>query len=141
MSGMHAGPRRDRLPAAVTGVLFCALAIAVALLAGCGSSGSSAGATSGASAPAGGPGTQTSSGAEITIKDFAFTVPPSVSPGAKVRVTNMDGLAHTVTADDGRAFDAPAPAGNSTFTAPTAPGSYPFHFSIHPEMHGVLVVR
>ena len=64
----------------------------------------------------------------------------SVSPGATVTVHNMDGLAHTVTADGGD-FDSPAPAGNSTFTAPTKPGSYPFHCSIHPEMHGTLVVQ
>jgi len=79
--------------------------------------------------------------AVITIHDFAFTTPASVSPGAKVSVHNTDGLAHTVTADEGKAFDSPAPAGNSSFTAPTAPGSYPFHCNIHPEMHGTLVVR
>ena len=64
----------------------------------------------------------------------------SVSPGATVTVHNLDGLAHTVTADGGD-FDSPAPAGNSSFTAPTKPGSYPFHCSIHPEMHGTLVVK
>ena len=54
---------------------------------------------------------------------------------------NEDNTAHTVTADSGNAFDSPAPTGNSTFTAPTKPGSYPFHCSIHPEMHGTLVVK
>jgi plastocyanin len=133
MSGIHAASRR--------GILSCAVAIAVALLAGCGSTTASGGTASSTSSPAAGSGTQASSGATITIKDFAFTTPASVSPGAKVRVNNMDGLAHTVTADSGHAFDSPAPAGNSSFTAPTTPGSYPFHCSIHPEMHGVLVVK
>jgi plastocyanin len=74
------------------------------------------------------------------IEGFAFTTPVSVSPGAKVTVKNMDGVAHTVTADSGGAFDSPAPPGDSSFTAPSAPGSYPFHCKVHPEMHGVLVV-
>ena len=75
------------------------------------------------------------------IKDFAFTTPASVNPGAKVTVNNMDGLEHTVTVDKGNAFDSKAPAGTSSFTAPMAPGSYPFHCTIHPEMHGTLVVK
>ena len=153
MSAIHAASQRGRLASARLrqrprsarltrmGVLSCALAIAVALVAGCGSSGSSSGAAPSASAPAAGSSGQASSGSMMSIKDFAFTTPASVSPGAKVRVNNMDGLAHTVTADDGHSFDSPAPAGNSTFTAPTTPGSYPFHCSIHPEMHGVLVVK
>jgi plastocyanin len=105
-----------------------------------GSSGPSTGGGSGSSQPAGGSGQATSAAATITIKDFSFTTPASVSPGATVMVKNMDDLAHTVTADSGHAFDSPAPAGNSSFTAPTTPGSYPFHCSIHPEMHGTLVV-
>ena len=129
MSKVHASTRRA--------VLACLCAVALALLTGC--SGSSAGASSGGSAPTGGSDTSGGSDA-IMIKDFTFTVPASVSPGATVTVHNMDGLAHTVTADDG-GFDSPAPAGNSTFTAPTKPGSYPFHCSIHPEMHGTLVVK
>jgi plastocyanin len=120
-------------------VLLCAIALAVlAALTGC--SGSSAGASPGTATPAAGSGTAGGSDAVIMIKDFTFTVPASVSPGATVTVHNMDGLAHTVTADDG-GFDSPAPAGNSTFTAPTKPGTYRFHCSIHPEMHGTLVVR
>jgi plastocyanin len=56
-------------------------------------------------------------------------------------VDNQDGTEHTVTADTGDAFDDPARAGTTTFTAPTEPGSYPFHCEIHPEMHGTLVVE
>jgi plastocyanin len=119
-------------------VLVCLCAIALAVLTGC--SGSSAGASSGTAATAAGSGSSGGSGDAIMIKDFAFTTPASVSPGATVTVHNMDGLAHTVTADDG-SFDSPAPAGNSSFTAPTKPGSYPFHCTIHPEMHGTLVVK
>jgi plastocyanin len=119
-------------------VVACLCAIVLAALAGC--SGSSAGAASGSAAPAAGSGGAGGSDTAITIKDFIFTTPASVSPGATVTVHNMDGLAHTVTADGGD-FDSPAPAGTSSFTAPTKPGSYPFHCSIHPEMHGTLVVK
>jgi plastocyanin len=63
-----------------------------------------------------------------------------VLQGDTVHWTNDSVRTHTVTADDG-SFDSPAPAGNSSFTAPTKPGSYPFHCSIHPEMHGTLVVK
>jgi plastocyanin len=47
-----------------------------------------------------------------------------------------------VTADSGNAFDSTQPSGgSSSFTAPTKPGSYPFHCTIHPFMHGTLVVQ
>jgi plastocyanin len=131
-----APPRRTR-----KAVITSLCAVVLAILTGCGSSAPSGGAASGSSAPAAGSGTETSSAAEVTIKGFAFTTPASVSPGAKVNVNNMDGVTHTVTADTGNAFDSEAPAWTSSFTAPTAPGSYPFHCSIHPQMHGTLVVK
>ena len=78
----------------------------------------------------------------VHIQDFGYQVPASVSPGATVSVMNMDGEAHTVTADEGGAFDVTVP-GNATgtFTAPTTPGTYAFHCTYHGNMHGVLVVR
>jgi plastocyanin len=122
-------------------VVSCVCAVALGTLTACGPTGSSTGAVSNSSASAAGPATATSSAPVITIKDFGFTTPSSVGPGAKVSVNNMDTVAHTVTADSGNAFDNPAPPGNSSFTAPTKPGSYPFHCNIHPEMHGILVVK
>jgi plastocyanin len=41
----------------------------------------------------------------ITIEDFGFTTPASVSPGATITEDNEDGTAHTVTSDEGKAFD------------------------------------
>jgi plastocyanin len=122
-------------------VLVCAVALAV--LAGCGSSGGSSGSSAAGSSGGSSSSAAAGSGAStavITIKDFAFTTPTSVPAGAKITVHNMDSTAHTVTADSGNAFDSQAPSGNSSFTAPSKPGSYPFHCSIHPEMHGTLVV-
>ena len=130
-------PRRPARQAVMS--VLCAVALVG--LAGCGSTNSSSGAAPSSSQPAGGSGTATSSAATITIKDFAFTTPASVSPGAKISVNNMDGTAHTVTADGAGGFDSQAPPGNSSFTAPTKPGTYPFHCNIHPEMHGTLVVQ
>ena len=78
----------------------------------------------------------------LMIEKFAYTTPDSVSPGATVEIMNMDGEAHTVTADEGNAFDVQAPPGKTvTFTAPTKPGSYPFHCTYHSNMDGVLVVK
>jgi plastocyanin len=116
---------------------LCALVLAV--VTACGSSGSSTGSASGSAAGASGSGG--SSAAVITIKDFQFATPASVAPGTTITVKNEDSTAHTVTADKGNAFDDQAQPGSSTFTAPTTPGSYPFHCTIHPEMHGTLVVK
>lgn len=78
----------------------------------------------------------------IMIQNFAYQTPTSVSPGATVGVMNMDSEAHTVTADSGNAFDVQATPGTTvTFTAPTKPGSYPFHCTYHANMHGVLVMK
>ena len=81
--------------------------------------------------------------ATITIKDFAYGDPLTVAPGVTVSITNMDTAAHTVTADEGSAFDAEVKGGGgtATFTAPSAPGSYPYHCTFHPGMHGTLIVK
>ncbi len=91
--------------------------------------------TEGSAAPAAAP--------AITIKDFAFGVPITVSPGATVSVTNMDTAEHTVTADQGSAFDVEikGSGGTATFTAPSQPGTYTFHCIYHPNMHGTLTVK
>ena len=84
-----------------------------------------------------------SAAAAITIKDFAFGNPITVSPGATVTVTNMDTAEHTVTADQGQAFDAEVKGsgGTATFTTPSQPGTYAFHCTYHPNMHGTLTVK
>jgi plastocyanin len=78
----------------------------------------------------------------ITIQSFAFSGPLTVAPGAQITVMNKDSVEHTVTADSSGGFDVSVPSGGSaTFTAPNAAGSYAFHCSIHPNMHGTLVVK
>jgi plastocyanin len=119
----------DERPMTGTRILASILAVASAVLVGCSSSGGSGGPSPAASTSV------------ITIRDFQYTTPASVSPGATITVKNQDDTEHTVTADTGNAFDDHAPTGESTFTAPTRPGSYPFHCTFHPEMRGTLVVR
>ena len=80
-----------------------------------------------------------SSGADITIRDFAFTAKP-VKAGATVTVQNTGSVTHTVTANNG-SFNITIDAGKSaTFTAPATAGSYKFHCNIHPQMVSTLTV-
>ena len=46
------------------------------------------------------------------------------------------------TAAENSAFDAGVKGcGTGTFTAPTKPGSYAYHCTFHPGMHGTVIVR
>ncbi len=91
------------------------------------------------------PATSASAGstAAITVRDFAYGTPLVVDAGAQVTVTNMDSAEHTVTADDGSAFDVDVKGsgGTASFTAPSKPGTYAYHCTFHPGMHGTLTVK
>ena len=105
---------------------------------------SSTSATSTSATSATSPGSSSAPQATVTIhiSAYQYTFPASVAPGATVSVMNMDDVNHTVTADTGAAFDLKATGGmTTTFVAPTTPGSYPFHCTYHANMHGVLVVK
>lgn len=134
------------------------VATALIALAGCGSSGqgtagsaSSAATTSGPAstapaAPGGSSGAVAPTSATeivmITIKDFKYEGPDSVSPGATVMVMNEDAVNHTVTAEKKNDFDVTVEAGSTaTFTAPTTPGTYKYICTFHPNMMGTLVVK
>ncbi|MBV8929739.1 MAG: cupredoxin domain-containing protein, partial [Mycobacteriaceae bacterium] len=75
--------------------------------------------------------------------NFGYTVPPSVRPGEVVTVINNDGPNHTVTSDADNLFDVRVSGGGgfATLTAPSAPGTYPFHCKYHADMHGTLTVQ
>ncbi|MDI2130109.1 cupredoxin domain-containing protein [Yinghuangia seranimata] len=126
------------------------------LLAGCSSSSSSGGyggKATAASGPASHSAAQTTatsgpashSAAQtttVTIENFKFTPAAfSVAPGATVTVVNMDPVPHTLTANN-KAFDTGtiAAGATATFTAPTAPGTYPYLCTIHTYMTGTLTV-
>ena len=78
----------------------------------------------------------------VTIQSMQFQ-PASITilAGSKITWTNMDTDAHTVTSDDGTSFNSGniSPQGSYTFTA-TQTGIYPYHCTIHPDMHGTLMV-
>ncbi|MCX4684959.1 cupredoxin domain-containing protein [Kitasatospora purpeofusca] len=82
----------------------------------------------------------------VTIKDFKFgPATLTVAPGTSITVTNQDSAGHTLTAiaPNAGAFDTGLleQGKSATITAPTAPGSYPFHCDVHPTMTGTLVVQ
>jgi plastocyanin len=125
-----------RLPIAAAGVLAAALLTVSAC-----SSSSSGGAATHAATRA--PSAAASSAPKITIKNFGYTGTMTVKAGAKVTVVNEDSVAHTLTDKKTHKFDTGPISGNGgtgTFTAPSAPGTYPFGCTFHPEMAGTLTV-
>jgi plastocyanin len=111
------------------------LVAAIAALVSCSSSKKSS--SSAVSLPAAAPDT-------VTIKSFAFS-PSSVSvaAGAVVSVINADGVTHTVTSDDKKSFDTGHVSGgaSATFIAPSAPGTYRYHCTIHNYMKATIIVH
>jgi plastocyanin len=105
-----------------------------AALAGCGSS--SAG-SSGVQATG-------SNGPTVTIQGFAFH--PStltVSPGTKVTFINEDSVQHTATGSAGSSFIASGTLnkGQSYTVTFTKAGTYSYICTIHPNMHGEVIVK
>lgn len=84
--------------------------------------------------------------ADVPLRIAGFSYDPAsltVAPGQTVAVTNTDAAEHTVTSDEAELFGADdiTTAKTGTFTAPTTPGSYPFHCEYHSQMHGTLIVK
>lgn len=79
--------------------------------------------------------------AEITIADFAFSGPDSVSVGETVQVTNNDSTGHTWTSDGG-GFDSGTLNSGDTFehTFDEA-GEFDYFCAIHPNMTGTITVE
>jgi plastocyanin len=87
---------------------------------------------------------------DLTADDpFTITISGNVfSPNcfkaasaSSITIVNNDSVDHTFTID-GTQVDAPLPAGQ-TFngeSAGLAPGSYPFHCKVHPQMTGTVIV-
>jgi plastocyanin len=80
---------------------------------------------------------------DIVISDFAYAVRGPVQAGQQDIIVDKDEASHSVTADAGNVFDVRVSGGGgtSTFTAPSAPGTYAFHCRYHATMHGSLVVQ
>ena len=111
----------------------------VLLLAACSSGGSPAAAPPpAAEAPTA---AATSGGPVLMVAGYKFP-PLTVAPGTRISLVDGDDEPHTVTATDGSfnsgTFDKSKPG---SLIAPTRPGSYAFTCTVHPSMHGTLVVR
>jgi plastocyanin len=105
---------------------------------GGGSSGASASPSTVAAAPVSAAGQQA-----VAIRNFSFMPRTlTVKKGARITISNRDSTAHTATSDDGRSFDTGSidPGSSSTITLNTT-GRVTYHCSIHPFMHGTIVVR
>jgi plastocyanin len=121
----------------LVGPLLLVAAVAI-IAASCNGSGPSA---YGASASTAATTTAATATNAATIKGFSFQPEVlKVKVGAKVTWTNDDTVAHTVTADTTSfASGNLQPGGSFSFTF-TRPGTYAYHCSIHPSMHGSVVV-
>ncbi len=77
----------------------------------------------------------------VNIDDFAFSPASlSVKVGSTVTWTNNDEEPHTVVADDG-SFHSPGLDAKGTYSYTfRAPGNFDYICSIHPFMHGTVVV-
>jgi plastocyanin len=123
-----------------TVLAFMAGAVAfVLLMSACGGSSSATPMPSGgSSAPASGPAVHTD---HVSIKNFAFApFTITVVVGTTVTWTNEDGVAHDIFASSA-GFKSPVlnqgDAATHTFSKP---GTYHYICSIHPFMHGTVVV-
>jgi plastocyanin len=133
------------------------LAGAALLLAACSSGGASsapsaaasvappAEASAPASAPAAGGAVCSESSAAgevaVTIKDFAFS-PAAITAtvGQTITFTNGDSAPHTATLDDASCTTPNIANGSSDGLTFTAPGTYPFHCNVHPNMKGTITI-
>jgi len=81
------------------------------------------------------------SGAQVNIDSFAFVpLTLTVKAGSTVTWTNHDEEPHTVAANDG-SFHSPGMGTGATFSHTfSAPGTFDYVCSIHPMMHGTVVV-
>ena len=67
--------------------------------------------------------------------------PIEVRVGQAIVWTNKDGDPHDVTAYDGTFASGPIATDGSFRWIPTQPGTYHYFCTLHPEMHGVIIVR
>jgi plastocyanin len=87
--------------------------------------------------------TGSSVGTSITISNFMF-MPMSltVSPGARIKVTNEDSVTHTLTATGGQFSTGDISHDQTkTITVPMKAGTYHYICDIHQYMMGTIIVR
>ncbi|WP_156749675.1 cupredoxin family copper-binding protein, partial [Mycobacterium sp. E1747] len=85
--------------------------------------------------------TAPANGNQVNIDGFAFAPATlTIAAGTTVTWTNRDEEPHTVAASDG-SFHSPGMGTGATFSHTfTDPGTFDYVCSIHPMMHGTVVV-
>lgn len=94
-----------------------------------------------AGAPAA-PGVTVKSNSDVKMIGFSFQPPAvTIKVNSTVTWTNSEQAPHTVTADDG-SFDSGtlSPYGGNFKHLFSRPGTFTYHCSIHPSMHGTVTV-
>ncbi|HEX8997654.1 MAG TPA: plastocyanin/azurin family copper-binding protein [Ktedonobacterales bacterium] len=143
-------------PAASRGALLFSL-VALIALAGCGGASTPAADTGGAATPtatSASPATATptipanATTIKITGAVGSFAFEPSsvtITAGSTVVWMNTSGVAHTATSDSGDAITWDSnvinPGGGAFSFVFSKPGTYAYHCSFHPYMHGTIIVK
>lgn len=147
-----------RLPCSRHRTILAAAITTTATLAACGTNAPSTSATADPATPASSSMTMTSMPApsavttaaaatapvvtdHVAIQSFSFAPATiMVRTGTMVTWTQQDEDQHTVTADDASFASSPLTTGQTYMHTFTSPGTYHYHCSIHPFMHGIVVV-
>ena len=79
---------------------------------------------------------------KVSIKNFVFSPEPvTAKVGDVIGWTNGDSVSHTATLDDGSCTTDTITTGTTQALVFSAPGTYPYHCSIHPtQMMGKITV-
>ena len=82
-----------------------------------------------------------SQGPEVEIKNFDFgPMSLTVKAGTTVTWKNLDGEPHTVVSEDGLFRSGALDEGDTFAYTFDKPGTYKYDCSIHPQMHGTIIV-
>lgn len=93
-------------------------------------------------AGSGSPVGATTAGTMVKIVDFGFDAAAvTLKAGATVMWTNTGKTTHIVTPDDSSFDSKPVAPGATVSVTLGKPGTYRYHCSIHPSMHGTVVVQ
>ena len=77
----------------------------------------------------------------ITVQEFAFNPDPlPADVGESITVVNLDGVVHTLTADDGSLSTGRIASGSDDSITVTRPGVIFYHCDVHDFMRGLIRV-
>lgn len=79
--------------------------------------------------------------AKVSIAQMRFDAPTvTITVGRTVTWTNTDGVAHTITSNDGSFGSEELSQGGTFSQIFNEPGTYSYHCQLHPTMRGTVVV-